>query len=91
MAAISALGQFRTRAPPQTALWFDPQISNVASLAGIGCRWSGREDDRCGGATLITLLGGAAAWPVVARAQSAVIGVLGIATAEGYALNMAAA
>jgi hypothetical protein len=32
-----------------------------------------------------------AAWPVVARAQSAVIGVLGIATAEGYALNMAAA
>jgi hypothetical protein len=32
----------------------------------------------------------AAAWSVVARAQSAIIGVLGIATAEeGYALNMA--
>jgi hypothetical protein len=36
-------------------------------------------------------LGSAAAWPVVVRAQQpAVIGVLGIATAEGYALNIAA-
>ena len=36
-------------------------------------------------------LGSAAAWPVLARAQQAIIGVLGIATAEGYALNMAPA
>jgi putative ABC transport system substrate-binding protein len=36
-------------------------------------------------------LGSAMAWPVVTRAQQrAVIGVLGIATAEGYALNIAA-
>jgi hypothetical protein len=35
--------------------------------------------------------GSAALWPLAARAQHpAVIGVLGIATAEGYALNIAA-
>jgi hypothetical protein len=40
----------------QTAPWFDHQIGgkpdvarSPASSAGIGCRWSGWEDDRCDG------------------------------------------
>jgi hypothetical protein len=54
----SEMGHERTHAPQQTTLGSITKSAashdmarSPASLAGIGCRWSGREDDRCGGAT----------------------------------------